>query len=161
MKKLAKIVCIIVGVAVSLLILVVLLADKGDTKEATDNASKENEVQKEWSAMTYKERDVLLQNSIENKSFVNATEAENTMREAIKKVVRNPKTLDFEWSPSVYNNRANVVEADSGWISVPFKCHAKNDLGVDKVIMGSVMYKYIPETNSLDVHEWSIIQNNQ
>lgn len=157
MKKAAKIIWIIVGIVFLFAILIISLAksnDKPKTKEETSTPSKE------WASMTYEEKDNFLNKAINAKTFSNAIDAERGMREAIKKEIRNPKTANFEWSPSIYNGSARVVEADSGWIYIAFKCNAENDFGVKKEIMGSVTYKYIPETNLLEVYKWDINQNN-
>lgn len=159
MKKLAKILWIIVGVVFVFTILIIWVADDNTEKEVATSQQTEI-VQKDWSVMTYEERDNFLNNSIRDRLFSNASDAEIAMRNAIKKEVVNPKTLSFEWSPSVYNGSANVVEADSGWIYITFKCSAKNDLGIEKEIMGSVTYEYVPETNSLNIHKWDINQND-
>jgi len=157
MKKLAKIVWIILGIVVLFAIIIVMLAKSND---APQKETKIDYADKSWIEMTYEERNDFLLKSIDNKSFNNSTEAEHVMREKIKNEIINPKTLKFEWSPSVYNGSANVVEADSGWIYVQFKCFAENNFGVQKEIMGSVTYKYIPETNSLGIQRWDINQNN-
>lgn len=158
MKKAAKILWIIVGIVFLFAILVISLADKNTKAEETQEETVFPT--KEWKVMTYEEKDDFLNKAIKAKTFSNATEVERGVREAIKKEIRNPKTTDFEWSPSIYNGSARVVEADSGWIYIAFKCNAKNDFGVKKEIMGSVTYKYVPETNSLDIYKWDINQNN-
>lgn len=122
-------------------------------KEQTDFSA-------EWSSMTYEERSEFLNQALDKRSFLYASELEFEMRKAIKKECANPTTVSFIISPSVYNGLANVVEADSGWIYTPFKCTAKNDFGVEKEIMGSVMFIYKPATNSLEVKQWDINQNN-
>jgi hypothetical protein len=114
----------------------------------------------EWNGMTYEERDAFLKKAIEKKSFINGRDIEYDMRDAIKKECVNPKTVSFSLGPSIYNGFANVVEADSAWIFVPFRCGAKNDFGIEKEIAGSIMYLYKPETNSLEVKRWDIEQNN-
>ena len=114
----------------------------------------------EWSEMTYEERSDFLGKAIANRSFVNGYEAEVAMKKSIEKEVVNPKTISYVWRPDVYNGGARVVEADSGWIYVPFKLNAKNDFGVEKEIMGSVMFIYVSATNSLDIKSWEISQNN-
>lgn len=158
MKKAAKILWIIVGVVFLLVILVFSLAKNGE-----DKVEPKEEIQssaKEWAVMTYEEKDAFLTKAINERTFPNAAEAEHAVREAIKKEVRNPKTIDYVWSPSIYNGNARVVEADSGWIYVDFKCNAKNDFGIEKEIMGSVTYKYMDKTNTLAIHKWDINQNN-
>ena len=155
MKQVAKIVWIIVGVVFLFVILVSTCS-----KKSSDNKEPKDKQQKQWSDMSYEERDSFLNKSLENRDFVFSSELEHQLREAIKKECVNPKTVNFTISPSIYNGFANVVEADSGWIYVPFKCTAKNDFGVEKEIAGSVMYLYKPETNSLEVKQWDMNQNN-
>jgi hypothetical protein len=115
---------------------------------------------KEWATMTYEQKDSLLKKAIEKRSFYNAEEIEQAMREAIQKEIRNPGTISYKLNPSVYNGFANVVEADSGWIYVPFKLSAKNDFGIRKEATGSVMYIYDPSSNSLNVKHWDINFND-
>ncbi|GAB6009614.1 hypothetical protein [Dysgonomonas reticulitermitis] len=157
-KKLPKGCSIAVGVIV--VIFAIYIAVKLVSWVKSPVESTNIDFSQQWSSMTYEERSDFLIKAIESKSFVNATEAEHAVREAIKKELRNPKTVSFIWSPTIYNNAPNVVEADSGWMYVPFKCNAKNDFGVEKEIMGSVTYKYVPETNSLAIHRWDVNQNN-
>lgn len=114
----------------------------------------------EWSSMTYEKRDSFLNKSLSERSFRFSSELESQLRKAIKKECVNPQTVSFTFSPSVYNGLATVVEADSGWIYVPFRCTAKNNFGIEKEIAGSVMYMYKPETNSLEVKRWDMNQNN-
>ena len=132
----------------------------GCSGSGQNNKDKHTEIEKQWSDMSYEERDSFLSKLLKDRDFLFSSELEHQLREAIKKECVNPKTVDFTISPSIYNGLANVVEADSGWIYVPFKCTAKNDFGIEKEIAGSVMYLYNPETKSLEVKQWDINQNN-
>lgn len=153
MKKLAKILWMIVGVVFLFVILVSTCAKRSsDIQEPKD--------EQQWSDMSYEEKDSLLNQLLNEKKFLFSSELESQLKEAIKKECVNPKTVRFTISPSIYNGLANIVEADSGWIYVPFRCTAKNDFGIEKEIAGSVMYLYKPETTSLEVKRWDINQNN-
>lgn len=153
MKKLAKILWMIVGVVFLFVILVSTCAKRSsDIQEPKD--------EQKWSDMSYEEKDSLLNQLLNEKKFLFSSELESQLKEAIKKECVNPKTVRFTISPSIYNGLANIVEADSGWIYVPFRCTAKNDFGIEKEIAGSVMYLYKPETTSLEVKRWDINQNN-
>jgi len=157
-KKLPKGCTIAIGVV--LVILAVYVAVKFISWAKTPVEPANIDFSQQWSSMTSQERYDFLTKSIENKSFTNGTEAEYAMRKTIQNNLRNPKTVTFIYSPTIYNNLPNVVEADSGWMYVPFKCNAKNDFGVEKEITGSVTYKYVPQTNSLAIQRWDINQNN-
>lgn len=153
MKKLAKILWMIVGVVFLFVILVSTCAKRSsDIQEPKD--------EKQWSDMSYEEKDSLLNQLLKDKKFLFSSELESQLKEAIKKECVNPKTVRFTISPSIYNGLANIVEADLGWIYVPFRCTTKNDFGIEKEIAGSVMYLYKPETTSLEVKRWDINQNN-
>ena len=153
MKKLAKILWMIVGVVFLFVVLVSTCAKRSsDIQESKD--------EQQWSDMSYEEKDSLLNQLLNEKKFLFSSELESQLKEAIKKECVNPKTVRFTISPSIYNGLANIVEADSGWIYVPFRCTAKNDFGIEKEIAGSVMYLYKPETTSLEVKRWDINQNN-
>lgn len=153
MKKLAKILWMIVGVVFLFVILVSTCAKRSsDIQEPKD--------ERQWSEMSYEEKDSLLNQLLKDKKFLFSSELESQLKDAIKKECVNPKTVRFTISPSIYNGLANIVEADSGWIYVPFRCTAKNDFGIEKEIAGSVMYLYKPETTSLEVKRWDINQNN-
>lgn len=126
----------------------------------TEEKEIKTDYSEEWATMNYDQRADFLNKALEEKTFIFADELHYSMIEAIKKELVNPKTVRFLLSPYIYNGFANVVEADSGWIYVPYRCTAKNDFGIEKEIAGSVMYKYNPETNSLEVKRWDINQNN-
>lgn len=155
MKQAAKIIWIIVGIVFLFVILVSTCS-----KKSSDGQEPKDEQKKQWSDMSYEERDSFLNKSLKDRDFLFSSELELQLKEAIKKECVNPKTVKFTVSPSIYNGLANIVEADSGWIYVPFRCTAKNDFGVEKEIAGSVMYLYKPETNSLEVKKWDMNQNN-
>ncbi len=155
MKQVAKIVWIIVGIVFLFVILVLTCS-----KRSSEHQEPQNEQQKQWSNMSYEKKDSLLNQLLNDRKFLFSSELESQLREAIKKECVNPKTVRFTVSPSIYNGLASIVEADSGWIHVPFKCTAKNDFGVEKEITGSIMYLYKPETNSLEVKQWEMNQNN-
>ena len=147
-----------VAVGIVIVVLAVFLAIKVVVWAKSEPKTVKTDFSQEWAVMTYEEREIFLSKAISEKTLTNASEIEHAMRKAIKEEVKNPKTLSFVWSPSV--EIGIIVEADSGWISVPFKCYAQNDLGVEKEIMGTVVYMYVPETHSLGVKRWDINQNN-
>ena len=119
-----------------------------------------NDFSKQWSTMTYVQRDSFLIKSIEKKSFINATDVEYAICEAIKKECTNPQTVKFTVYPSIYNGFANISEPDSAWIYVLFKGTAKNDFAIEKAFYGHVTYLYKPKTNSLEVKQWNMDPQN-
>lgn len=114
----------------------------------------------QWDVMTYEQRDSFLNKSIDERLFSNASDIHAALRNKIKEELRNKGTASFIINPYIYEGLANIVEADSGWIHVPFKLEAKNDFGIAKEITGSVIYLYNPKNNTLEVKKWNINQNN-
>jgi len=138
-----------------IILIIVIILPSSPPKTAEDI------VGKPWSEMIYEEKEDLLNDFIKSKRLEKAdSELRIQLRESIAKQLKNPSTLAFSLQPSIYNGFANVVEADSGWIYVPFKAKAKNDFGVEKEIAGSVMFKYDGNTNILSVHKLDLSQNN-
>lgn len=118
-------------------------------------------VGKDWNNMSYEDREIMIQSFINDKSFKKADfELRIQLKESILKQIKNPSTLSFTLEPSIYNGFANIVEADSGWIYVPYRAKAKNDFGIEKEIAGSVMFKYNGLTNTLGIRDFDISQNN-
>lgn len=148
-----------VFIAAFVSLLVIIGKHKEDKKD--DSGEKvETEVaqpSKGWSNMTYEERASFLNGLIENKTLESQDEElKHKLWAFLASKVANPSTVEFTLQPSIYNGFANVVEADSGWIYVPFKLTAQNDYGVKKEISGSVMFQYLPESNSLIAHHWDM-----
>lgn len=165
MKKFIKIVLIVVGSIVGLIfalgaittISALFSSSSTEVEQSSSNPITEDvKSEKKWSEMTYEERDSIMNLAIGNREFTNVSDIEYQMREAIKREARNPRTVTFTLSPSIYNGTANVVEADSAWIHTSYKGYAKNDFGVEKEFTGFVMYRYKSETKSLDVSHWDI-----
>lgn len=93
MKKLAKILWMIVGVVFLFVILVSTCAKRSsDIQEPKD--------EKQWSDMSYEEKDSLLNQLLKDKKFLFSSELESQLKEAIKKECVNPKTVRFTISPS-------------------------------------------------------------
>ncbi len=149
-----------IAFVIGFIVLAIYIAVKIITWAKSPKEIEKSDYSQEWSGMNYEERNELLNKQLTERNFLFASELEIQLRDAIKKECINPKTVRFQLSPSIYNGLANIVEADSGWIYVPFKCTAKNDFGIEKEIAGSVMYLYKPETNSLEVKQWDVNQNN-
>lgn len=149
-KKLLIFVCI----AFIILVIVIILPSSPSRKA-------EDIIGKPWSEMTYEEKENFLNDLIKNKRLEKAdSELRIQLRDNIAKQLKNPSTVSFTLQPSIYNGFANVVEADSGWIYVPFRAKAKNDFGIEKELAGSVMFKYNWNTNTLGVRNFDLSQNN-
>ena len=165
MKKFIKIVLIVVGSIVGFIFVLgaittisdLLSSTSTEVEQSSSNPITEDvKSEKKWSEMTYEERDSVMNLAIGNREFSNVSDIEYQMCEAIKREARNPRTVTFTLSPNIYNGTANVVEADSAWIHTSYRGYAKNDFGVEKEFTGFVMYRYKPETKSLDVSHWDI-----
>lgn len=116
-------------------------------KERKENSSK-------WSVMTYEERQKLLEEMISDKDFENGSELENSLDTAINKEI-NAEAV-YHVKPSIYNGFSNVVEADSGWISLPFRGTYRN-YDNDKInFSGSAMLVYHADTKTLSVKNWNV-----
>ena len=177
MKKFIKIVLIVAVSFIAFLFILGIMSDSTELNATTSQSdlikaqeSKQEESRQEtpkleepkqvtpktWDEMTYEERDSIMNLAIDKREFTNVSNIEYQMREAIKREARNPRTVTFTLSPSIYNGTANVVEADYAWIHTSYRGYAKNDFGVEKEFTGFVMYRYKPETKSLDVSHWDI-----
>lgn len=165
MKKFIKIVLIVVVSFIGFIFILGIISNSTRDKDTptqtaiVEEPKQEEPVQvlpKTWDEMTYEERDSIMNLSIDNREFTNVSDIVYQMRQAIRREARNPRTVKFDLSPSIYNGTAIVVEADSAWIHTSYKGYAKNDFGVEKEFSGYVMYRYKPETKSLDVSHWDI-----
>lgn len=140
-------VIIFTPIAVSLFLALISKDYSTIVKEQTDNAH-------QWSAMTSEQKQKSLEDMIANKDFENESELKQSLKEEVNKKFNSESV--FHVDPSPYNEFSNVVEPDSGWISVNFNGTYRN-YDNDKInFSGSAMLVYHPDNKTLSIKTWNV-----
>jgi hypothetical protein len=152
MKKIKKFLFVILLLFATFIILCFILVLT--SKDANTVMKEQADKVVEWKSLTSEKKQKALEDMIANKDFENESEVKQSLKEAVNKEFNSEAV--FHVDPSPYNTFSNVVEPDSGWISVNFNGTYRN-YGNDKInFSGSAILVYHPDNKTLSVKNWNV-----
>lgn len=149
MKKNRTLLIIVISLFVLLVIVIII-------PESPSSNPTKNNPEKPWDSMTYEEHEAWINNYMDNPNK-DGYQMLSVTKDAIKKYLSHPETVEFKISPTFDSAIRNVVEADSGWVFSYGKGTAKNSFGVPIGFTYSVKWKITP--NDLKILDISVSQD--
>jgi len=148
---------IFIYIAIALVIILAIkysgLYDKIKKIEKEEKIEKVESPVKQWQSMNSDQKDSLLNSLMKDHDFKGVDHLSDTIKSELDSIYHS----DIVWQikPSLYSEFAQVLYADSGWITTSFKCSYRNYYNKKKYVWGGIRFKYNPEDGTLSIDKFS------
>lgn len=105
-----------------------------------------------WQSMNSDQKDSLLKKIMKDHDFKGVDHLSDTIKSELDSIYQSDIVWQIE--PSLYSEFAQVLYADSGWITTSFKCSYRNYYNKRKYVWGGIRFKYNPEDGTLSIDKF-------